>query len=356
MALVTYRTSHDWGIPGQVGTLAYRFLGDDESEIIPRTTAGIVEYPTGSGRYAVDVPNFDEAWNGQFWWDDGSIGESGERVRATAAGTATTAAVPATRTLEFEYRTGSPAVLTDVTSAVLSDPTATFGARRQDTAAVVVADGTAMTHDGTGRYSYEIPENGYTLEYWVEYVVGGVTRWQKFYSFPTSIHYANRVDIEREIGKDNTLLYADPQSNQLPEDVAATIEDSLDFADDLINSRLGGAGYTLPLVALTGKSIPTTLLRTIARKLAAWQLYQIRGMGDDKLDGKFKVKYDWAVAELQQLIDDGLVGVAEQVAGGGNPLVDLAGLSPAGAGLNDQCGTDCTCARYNYLGEPVLTP
>jgi hypothetical protein len=74
-------------------------------------------------------------------------------------------------------------VLTDVTSAVLSDPTNTFGVRRTDTNAVIVADSTALTNTGTGLYSYTFtePAPGLTYEYWMEFVYGGETyRVQKF--------------------------------------------------------------------------------------------------------------------------------------------------------------------------------
>jgi len=48
--------------------------------------------------------------------------------------------------------------LTDATSVTLADPTGTFGVRRTDTNAVVVASGTAMNHDGTGLYSFNFTD------------------------------------------------------------------------------------------------------------------------------------------------------------------------------------------------------
>lgn len=68
-------------------------------------------------------------------------------------------------------------VLTDVTSVVLSDPTATYGVKRNDTSAVVVADGTAMTKVSTGvyRHTFAEPAVGLTYTYWVEWVYGGET-------------------------------------------------------------------------------------------------------------------------------------------------------------------------------------
>jgi len=73
-------------------------------------------------------------------------------------------------------------VLTDVTSAVLSDPTSTYGVKRNDTDAVVAADGTAMTNESVGLYSYTFtaPEPELTYTYWVEWVYNGSTYRQEF--------------------------------------------------------------------------------------------------------------------------------------------------------------------------------
>lgn len=67
-------------------------------------------------------------------------------------------------------------VPTNVTSAKLSDPTGTFGVKRNDTDAVVVADNTSMTLVSTGTYQYEftdVPGVAYTA--YVEFVYGGAT-------------------------------------------------------------------------------------------------------------------------------------------------------------------------------------
>jgi hypothetical protein len=49
-------------------------------------------------------------------------------------------------------------VPTDVDAALLSDPTGTFGVKRNDTSAVIVADGTAMTRVAAGTYEYEFSD------------------------------------------------------------------------------------------------------------------------------------------------------------------------------------------------------
>ncbi len=68
-------------------------------------------------------------------------------------------------------------VLTDVTTAVLRDPTGAYGIKRDDTGAAVVAAGVAMTHESTGTYSYTLTgmEDGVAYTAWVEFVHGGQT-------------------------------------------------------------------------------------------------------------------------------------------------------------------------------------
>jgi len=86
----------------------------------------------------------------------------------------------ASKTISFTFKVDD--TLTNVTSAKLSDPTGAYGVKRNDTDAVVVADDTAFTHDGTGTYSYEFdePTTGLTYTYWIEVVYAGRTyRWEK---------------------------------------------------------------------------------------------------------------------------------------------------------------------------------
>lgn len=71
-------------------------------------------------------------------------------------------------------------VLTDPDSIVLSDSGGTYGVKRTDTDAVVVADGTAMTQVSTGVYSHTFtdPAPGLTYQYVIEAVYGGVTSYE----------------------------------------------------------------------------------------------------------------------------------------------------------------------------------
>ncbi len=75
-----------------------------------------------------------------------------------------------TTTIQWNLHVGG--VLTDATSVVFRDPTNTFGVRRLDTLAVVVAAGVALVHTGLGTYSYTFvdPAGGLVYNYWIEWV------------------------------------------------------------------------------------------------------------------------------------------------------------------------------------------
>ena len=67
-------------------------------------------------------------------------------------------------------------IATDVTSARLSDPTGTFGVKRNDTNAVIVADNTAMTRIAAGTYEYPFEDVvGVSYTAYVEIVYDGAT-------------------------------------------------------------------------------------------------------------------------------------------------------------------------------------
>lgn len=81
----------------------------------------------------------------------------------------------ATRTVRATLKIGD--VLVDPTSAVLSNEAGTAGIIRNDTGAVVVADGVAMTKESIGTYTYTFTEPSEGLSYtaYVEFVANGNT-------------------------------------------------------------------------------------------------------------------------------------------------------------------------------------
>lgn len=78
-------------------------------------------------------------------------------------------------TITHEFRIDN--VLTDPDSVVLADYTGTFGVKRMDTDAVVVAVNTAMVKSSTGVYAYSFDDPAYNLtyEYWIKFVISGTT-------------------------------------------------------------------------------------------------------------------------------------------------------------------------------------
>ena len=99
----------------------------------------------------------------------------------------------ANRTVRINFKYNG--VLADATAATLSDQTAAYGIKRNDTDAVVVAAGTAMTKVGTGQYEYTFAEPAVGLSYtaWVKFVYGGNT-------------YYNEVDVEGTATADESAM------------------------------------------------------------------------------------------------------------------------------------------------------
>lgn len=78
------------------------------------------------------------------------------------------------RTISQTFLVGSTP--TNVTTAKLSDPTGTYGIKRNDTDATVVADGTNLTNSSTGVYEYTFTAlDGIAYTAYVEFVYDGDT-------------------------------------------------------------------------------------------------------------------------------------------------------------------------------------
>ena len=83
------------------------------------------------------------------------------------------------RTISQTFKVGG--VLTNATSAKLSDPTGTYGIRRNDTLATVVADNTSMTNASTGVYQYTFTAlDGISYTAYIEFVYDGDTIYVEF--------------------------------------------------------------------------------------------------------------------------------------------------------------------------------
>lgn len=83
------------------------------------------------------------------------------------------------RTIQQTFKVGG--VLTNATSAKLSDPTSTFGIKRNDTGATVVADNTALSNPSTGIYQYVLDAlDGIAYTAYFEFVYDGDTIFVEF--------------------------------------------------------------------------------------------------------------------------------------------------------------------------------
>lgn len=96
----------------------------------------------------------------------------------------------------------------------LSDAGATYGVRRADTQAVVVAAGTAMTRDGLGLYSYTLASyvQGLTYEYSTAATVGG----RVYYYAKRLVAPVEIVSTDDGSGAYLTIAQADALAATLP--------------------------------------------------------------------------------------------------------------------------------------------
>jgi hypothetical protein len=166
-------------------------------------------------------------------------------------------------------------VLTDPTSIVLSDATGTYGVKRNDTNAVVVADGTAMTKVSTGIYSYTFTEPAAGLSYtsWIEIVYGGATYYVEedipaYTATAGTCHLTcNYQSLVNEIGRESFGLR--PTSSDVISDGIA----STDQASDILQAIAKGLHYVYavhnwrflrPRVTITTKAAYSTGTITVS--------------------------------------------------------------------------------------------
>jgi hypothetical protein len=187
--------------------------------------------------------------------------------------------------LNFTMRVGG--VLTDATSVKLSDPTGTFGVRRQDTGDIIVADGTDYSHDGTGVYSYTIDGDllvaGKVYEYWRERVYNGVTaRVERTFTAglaEATGWYTNQTLMRNYAGRKNLDEYADVEGNKSDDDIIAGIQSGIDMAASFTNRLARAAGHTN--VPLPTSSKDFEYVRSLNTKLAIAETYFKRGRRDN---------------------------------------------------------------------------
>ena len=74
MSLVTRDISVDWGVSGLAGTLTYNVVDSQDADLLAASSAGVTEFPAGSGIYHKRITTWDPTWIGRIIWRDGSSG------------------------------------------------------------------------------------------------------------------------------------------------------------------------------------------------------------------------------------------------------------------------------------------
>jgi hypothetical protein len=159
-----------------------------------------------------------------------------------------------TITLEEQFDVaGVPA---NVTSVKLSNAAGTAGVIRNDTEAVVVADGVDMENTATGlyRYTFTEPAVGLTYTYWVEWVYAGETyRDEKTY---TSAVRSNFNSSRGAMGKDECVAWLTTQIAPLTAATpTTTIEQVIDNAVAFWNTHAGFAIITMFETPASGEAV-----------------------------------------------------------------------------------------------------
>lgn len=153
MAIVTRPISIDWGITGLEGTdvLGYRVFSGDGIELIPRTTAGVIEY--APGQYVATITTWDTTWSGLIVWEDDT---------GTPEGTASEAFLP------MDLPAGAVPTASAVAAAVMAS-TAADGVALSTLLTNINAAGkgnVAVTNNGDGTYTLAFKrENGTTTAF-----------------------------------------------------------------------------------------------------------------------------------------------------------------------------------------------
>jgi hypothetical protein len=200
-------------------------------------------------------------------------------------------------TIYFENRVGG--VLTNVTSAVLENTGNTYGVRRADNAAIVVAAGTALTQVSTGIYNYTFTDPAENLQY--EYEIKWVYLGDTYYSgvqvtgaadedeIPTTLYaLTSREEIER--------LFSEAGVDYRVEDLTTAQQ------TNMFHSIIGYASDTVAAYTLhrynTTDLVNIRWVRDRATFIAAWMLSRRRGN-----PGQYGAEYEMALADLEKVLN-----------------------------------------------------
>jgi hypothetical protein len=169
-------------------------------------------------------------------------------------------------------------LLTDLTSLTFSDEAATYGLKRTDTGATVLAAGASFPRLALGTYqkTFADPAASLTYEYTLKVVTGGTTYYYNritlagtishILTIPTSSHYSSQSEVARQLGNMAIqLMMEDWESN----DTSPVWDDILEEVDETIDFHIE---HKYPR-----RSFTNTFLRRLATKLACSLISARRG-------------------------------------------------------------------------------
>ena len=188
--------------------------------------------------------------------------------------------------------------LTNATSVVMSDPTNTYGLKRTDTDAILVANNTALTNVSPGVYQYNLtdPESGLSYDYWIEVVYSGQTYHFNLQGQGTdvaesvSLHpysFTSREEIER--------LYSTLAVNLRIDDLSDA--DQSNVFNDLVNAASSTvASFTLRYYN-NADLVNSSWVRRRATIIGAYYLSMRRANGT-----QFGLEYQRVIEELEKFL------------------------------------------------------
>lgn len=212
--------------------------------------------------------------------------------------------------------------LTNATSAKLSDPTGTYGVKRDDTDATVVADDTAMSNPSTGVYEYTFSATaGVAYTAYVEIVYGGAT-YHLEHDIPTvqaeatySGGWGTIDDLESRLTEYGIVWHVDVDT---VDDSASSGElnnyavPALQYADSVVDAAVA------KFIDSINSRPSNNWLRDRAIDIAAYRVFSLGGRSVPlSIEESYKLSLQWLdLVREGDLIVPGLTYVTETLSSG----------------------------------------
>lgn len=226
--------------------------------------------------------------------------------------------------ISFRYEVSG--VLTDVDAVVVEDPGNTYGVKRTDTNAVVVAAGVALQKISTGLYrlTFTDPAPNLTYNYWLKWTADGEDQSAEFTMQATarttpSCAYLTYEMLIVHFGAKNVRIASNKDNTNADPDYDA-IQDALDHAVEEINSELLGGPYVIPLDFTPNNGSIPKMVEHWTAVIAYYTMCLSRGFDEKKeVMNKVRQQYRDQYAEIAAI----KAGFKEMRAAR-DPLVDMS--------------------------------